>query len=64
MAEAQAAAARSTLPVDYYEFRARHSDRCLDVTNASTAHGAQVVQGTCWGGTTQHRKLVNAGTWS
>ncbi|MFJ6195058.1 RICIN domain-containing protein [Micromonospora sp. NPDC092111] len=45
----------------YYEIRAQHSNKCLDVANASTAHGASVVQGDCWGGTNQHWRFVNLG---
>ena len=36
---------------------ARHSGKCLDVAYASTAHAANVVQGTCWGGTNQQWTL-------
>jgi len=32
---------------------AQHSGKCLDVAYASTAHAADVVQGTCWGGANQ-----------
>jgi hypothetical protein len=32
---------------------ARHSGKCLDVAWASTAHGADVIQGTCVGGRNQ-----------
>jgi hypothetical protein len=32
---------------------ARHSGMCLDVAGASTAHAADVIQGTCSGGTNQ-----------
>ena len=31
-----------------YRIVARHSQKCLDVAHASVAHGADVVQGTCW----------------
>jgi hypothetical protein len=37
----------------YYELRARHSDKCLDVANFSFDHGADVIQGNCWGGRNQ-----------
>ena len=32
----------------WYEVRARHSEKCLDVANWSFLHGADVIQGTCW----------------
>jgi hypothetical protein len=35
------------------EIRPRHSDKCLDVANLSIAHGADVLQGTCWHGPNQ-----------
>ncbi|MEH1017952.1 RICIN domain-containing protein [Micromonospora sp. CPCC 206060] len=47
--------------VDYYEFRADHSNKCLDVANASIAHGTPVVQGDCWGGTNQHWRWIHVG---
>jgi hypothetical protein len=31
----------------------QHSGMCLDVAHASTAHAADVIQGTCWGGANQ-----------
>ncbi|MFD0441476.1 RICIN domain-containing protein [Streptomyces indonesiensis] len=46
----------------YYEIRAQHSNKCLDVKDASVAHGADVIQGDCWGGANQHWRLVNLGT--
>ncbi|MBO4206926.1 RICIN domain-containing protein [Micromonospora echinofusca] len=50
-----------TQAVDYYEFRADHSNKCLDVANASIAHGTPVVQGNCWGGTNQHWRWIHIG---
>ena len=44
----------------YYEVRAQHSDKCLDVRDQSQAHGADVIQGDCWGGGNQHWRLVQA----
>ncbi|MFG2296987.1 RICIN domain-containing protein [Streptomyces sp. NPDC048603] len=35
------------------QIRARHSNKCLDVANLSIAHGANVLQGTCWNGPNQ-----------
>jgi hypothetical protein len=35
------------------QIHARHSDMCLDVANLSIAHGANVLQGTCWNGPNQ-----------
>ena len=32
---------------------ARHSGKCLDVAHMSTAHTANVIQGTCWRGYNQ-----------
>jgi hypothetical protein len=46
----------SDVPASQYSVRAivaRHSGKCLDVAWASTAHAANVLQGTCWGGTNQ-----------
>ncbi|GAA3415044.1 RICIN domain-containing protein [Streptosporangium vulgare] len=37
----------------YVRLVARHSDKCLDVLNAGTADGTQVVQWTCGTGTNQ-----------
>ena len=38
----------------YYEIVARHSGKCLDVSDASTLNGAPVIQWTCVGATNQH----------
>ncbi len=46
---------------DYYEVRARHSNKCLDVAYASTSHGANVIQADCWGGRNQQWRLEYAG---
>jgi len=52
-------ASSSARLIDFYEFRPRHADRmCLDVAHASVAHAADVVQGTCWGGTNQHWQWI------
>jgi hypothetical protein len=45
----------------YYEVRAQHSNKCLDVAYMSQTHGADVVQGNCWGGTNQHWRLAYVG---
>ncbi|MFE5491759.1 RICIN domain-containing protein [Streptomyces virginiae] len=43
----------------WFQIRARHSDKCLDVAWASTAHGADVVQGNCTpGNRNQQWRLV------
>lgn len=47
-----------TVTTQYYEVRAQHSNKCLDVRDASVAHGADVIQGDCWGGTNQHWRFV------
>ena len=46
----------SDVPASQYAISpmiARHSGKCLDVAYASTAHAANVIQGTCVGGTNQ-----------
>ena len=40
-------------PFTVKQIVARHSGKCLDVSYASQAHAAPVVQGTCWNGTNQ-----------
>jgi len=40
---------------------ARHSGKCLDVSGASTADGASVIQWTCSGGTNQQWSVQDAG---
>jgi endoglucanase len=45
----------------YYEVVALHSGKCVDVANASVAHAASVVQGTCWRGGNQKWRLQDAG---
>ena len=40
-----------------YEFRARHSNRCLDVRDVSTANGARLQQYDCTGGPAQRFRL-------
>ncbi|MFF8847563.1 RICIN domain-containing protein [Streptomyces sp. NPDC015127] len=35
------------------QIRPRHSNKCLDVADLSIAHGANVLQGTCWNGPNQ-----------
>jgi hypothetical protein len=47
--------------VTFYEVRAEHSDKCLDVAWASTAHAADVIQGNCVGGANQHWRLATVG---
>ncbi|SNS25990.1 Ricin-type beta-trefoil lectin domain-like [Streptosporangium subroseum] len=37
----------------HYQLKARHSCKCLDIVNASTADGADIQQYTCGGGTNQ-----------
>jgi hypothetical protein len=41
------AASAQTQTFGPYELVARHSNKCLDVANASEAHGADVIQGNC-----------------
>jgi len=41
------------LGTGYVNVIARHSNKCLDVSGASTADGAQIQQWTCTGGTNQ-----------
>jgi hypothetical protein len=42
----------------YYRFRARHSNKCLDVPNLSTADGIQLQQWTCNGNAAQAFRLA------
>jgi len=37
----------------YFQLRARHSGKCLDVVNANTADGADIQQFACGSGTNQ-----------
>jgi hypothetical protein len=37
----------------YFQLRARHSGKCLDVSGSSTADGADIQQWACAGGTNQ-----------
>src|SRR4051812_701667 len=48
-----AATAGSASAANYYELRARHSDKCLDVANFSFDQAADVIQGNCRGGRNQ-----------
>ena len=55
-------AAAATMPAGNYELKVRHSDRCLDVANFSTAHAADVIQGICHGrGRNQHWRFEATG---
>jgi subtilisin family serine protease len=45
----------------YYEVVARHSGKCLDVFDASTANGANVIQWTCVGEPNQHWQIIPIG---
>jgi hypothetical protein len=53
----------SDLPQLFFELRARHSDKCLDVDGrgpgGAGADFANVMQYRCWGGTNQHWRLVH-----
>ena len=42
----------------YFRFVARHSAKCLDVRDVSTADGAWLQQWTCTGGVAQSFRLV------
>ncbi|SNS37391.1 RICIN domain-containing protein [Actinoplanes regularis] len=52
-------------PNRYYELRAQHSGKCLDVdgrgSGGANADLADVMQYRCWGGNNQHWKFVEAG---
>lgn len=43
---------------EYYQIRALHSNRCLDVAHASAAHMANVLQATCVNGYNQQWEKV------
>lgn len=45
----------------YYEVVARHSGKCLDVFDGSTAAGAQVIQWPCIGDTNQQWQIIPIG---
>ena len=46
----------------YYELRPlSNPNMCLDVAHGSVVHGADVLQGSCWGGANQRWRLVDAG---
>lgn len=45
----------------YYEVVARHSDKCLDVFDASTQNGAKVIQWPCIGDTNQQWQIIPIG---
>lgn len=45
----------------YFEFRVRHTDKCLDVPGGSTYAGVQLQQWGCWGGHNQQFRFVNLG---
>ncbi|GAA4059792.1 RICIN domain-containing protein [Nonomuraea soli] len=52
--------AQSTQNFQWFQIVAEHSGMCLDVAGASTAHAADVIQGTCGGpgaGRNQHWRL-------
>ncbi|MEU2392293.1 RICIN domain-containing protein [Streptomyces sp. NPDC007369] len=49
-------------PVDdgaYFQIKPEHTrgNTCLDVANISTAHGADVLQGSCWNGPNQQWRI-------
>ena len=46
----------------YVRLVAAHSGKCLDVTGASTADGAAVIQWTCGSGTNQQWTLASNGS--
>ncbi|WP_405700083.1 RICIN domain-containing protein [Streptomyces sp. NBC_00069] len=41
----------------YFSVEARHSGKCLSVSNASTSNGAPLTQFDCVEGTNQHFRL-------
>ena len=45
----------------YYEVVARHSSKCLDVSDASTLNGANIIQWTCVGDTNQQWLIIPIG---
>ena len=45
----------------YYEIVARHSGKCLDVSDGSTLNGAAVIQWTCLGDTNQQWQAIPIG---
>ena len=45
----------------YVRLVSRHSGKAVEVQNASTADGANVVQYSDWGGTNQQWQLVRVG---
>jgi Ricin-type beta-trefoil lectin domain-like len=53
--------AQAEAAAPYFELVARHSGKCLDVAHISEEDGADVLQGTCWGGPNQHWWLRSVG---
>lgn len=45
----------------YFEFRVRHTNKCLDVAGQSGAEGARLQQWGCWGGDNQQFRFVDLG---
>lgn len=45
-------------PSAYYEVRAKHSGKCLDVNGYSFDDGAPLIQWSCWGGANQQWQFV------
>jgi hypothetical protein len=51
----------SAAPTGFLQIQPAHAfNKCLDVANMSTAHGANVIQGTCWNGWNQQWTLYRA----
>jgi hypothetical protein len=57
-----ASLASASTNVTYYEFRAQHSDKCLEVYGFSQLNNGSVGQWDCWGGRNQQWRLVPAGS--
>lgn len=48
----------SSVTYTYYDIKAKHSGKCLDVSGASTSNNADVFQYTCGGSANQNWRLV------
>ena len=61
LAATLATTASSASAWNYYAVHPRHSEKCLDVAGFSYVHGADVIQGNCWGGPNQQWAFVRIG---
>ncbi len=53
--------AEGSFPYSWFQLRARHSGKCIEIDQASLATGARVLQWPCHGGT--HQRWLLFGLW-